>query len=100
VEGNVLAYRLSSMFGMKSVVIYVESEYQPYYHSLLVDKQNCLRVKSIKEIPNLIRWCKNNDKQCQDIAENGYALYKKYFSKKGILDYAKYLLNRISLSES
>jgi hypothetical protein len=33
------------------------------------------------------------------IAENGYELYKKYFSKKGILDYAKYLLNNISLSE-
>lgn len=99
VEGNVLAYRLSSMFGMKSVVIYVESEYHPYYYSLLVDKQNCLRVKSVKDIPNLIRWCKNHDKQCQEIAENGYATYKKYFSKKGILDYAKYLLNRVSSSE-
>lgn len=99
VEGNVLAYRLSSMFGMKSVVIYVESEYQPYYNSLLVDKVNCLRVKEVQDIPNLIRWCKKNDHQCQQIAEKGYALYTKYFSKKGILDYAKYLLNRISSSE-
>ena len=60
---------------------------------------NCLRVKEVRDIPNLIRWCKKNDQQCQQIAEKGYALYTKYFSKKGILDYAKYLLNRVSSSE-
>lgn len=33
------------------------------------------------------------------MAENGYELYKKYFSKKGLFDYTQYLLQRISESE-
>jgi hypothetical protein len=96
VEGNVLAYRLSGMFAMGSVVIYVESEYKPWYCDLLVDKVNCVKCQTVDDLLKTIRWCRDNDAKCKEIARAGGELFEKYFTKKGLLDYTATLIRSIN----
>ena len=95
-EGNVLAYRLSGMFSMGSVVIYVESEYKPWYYDLLVDRENCVKCLKVDELFKTITWCRDNDDKCEQIAKAGGKLYKEHFTKKGLLDYTATLLRAIN----
>lgn len=78
IEGNVAAFRISSLFAMKSVVIYVSTKYIMWIEPLLKHKENCYIVSSIDEIPEAVQWLKANDKEAKKIAENGYQLYKNY----------------------
>lgn len=96
VEGNVAAYRLSGMFAMGSVVVYVESEYKPWYYDLLVDKVNCVKCKSVDDLLQTIRWCRAHDDKCKEIVLAGKELYNKYFTKKGLLDYTATLIRSIN----
>ena len=34
-----------------------------------------------------LRWCRDNDEKCQQIAKNAQELYRTYVSREGILDY-------------
>jgi len=96
VEGNVLAYRLSGMFAMGSVVVYVESEYKPWYYDLLVDKVNCVMCQSVDDLLKTIRWCRTNDDKCKEIVRAGQELFDKYFTKKGLLDYTATLIRSMN----
>lgn len=96
VEGNVAAYRLSGMFAMGSVVVYVESEYKPWYYDLLVDKVNCVKCKSVDDLLQTIRWCRAHDDKCKEIMLAGKELYEKYFTKKGLIDYTATLIRSIN----
>jgi hypothetical protein len=96
IEGNVAAYRLSTLLGIKSVLIYLESEYEHWYSDLLIHKVNCIKIKKINEIPNIIKWCTQNDKECEIIANNSYELSKKLVNKKNFFKYTKYLAYQIN----
>jgi len=97
IEGNVLAYRIASMFRMHSVILYVESEYKPWFYNFLKNYENIIFVKKdLSNLGKIITWCKKNDNECKKIAENAYKLYQKIFTKKGLLDYTEFLLNNIA----
>ena len=93
VEGNVLAYRLGGMFDSGSVVLYVNSEYQPWYFHLLRDGVNCVLVqRDLSNLRSKLLWLRQNDSQAQRIAEQGRRLAEVVLSKPDILDYVQSLL--------
>jgi hypothetical protein len=96
IEGNVAAYRISSMLAVNSLIIYLESDYTFWYSHLLVHKENCIKIKNIKELPNVITWCRNNDEKCKIISQNGFDLHNTYLKKKGLLDYASNVFKKIN----
>ncbi len=96
IEGNVAAYRISSMLATNSLIIYLESNYTFWYSHLLIHKINCIKIKNIKELPNVIIWCRNNDDKCKIIAQNGYDLHNTYLKKKGMLDYTSNIFKKIN----
>ena len=46
----------------------------------------------LSDLYEKIRWCKNNDEKCQQIAQNAYIFYQTFLCKKGILDYLQNIL--------
>jgi hypothetical protein len=96
IEGNVVAYRLTAMFGMGSVVIYVKGQYEPWFYGMLRHRHNCIMVNHVNALPDAIAWCVKNDETCKTIAERGYEMYKTLFSKRGILGYVAWTLRTLS----
>jgi hypothetical protein len=97
IEGNVVAYRLSAMFGMGSVVVYVKGMYQPWFYGMLKHKHNCIVVSDVKDLPEAILWCTKNDIKCKEIARRGLEMYQTLFSKKGTLGYVAWSLRQFAL---
>jgi hypothetical protein len=96
IEGNVAAYRISTLLSIKSVIIYLESDYDYWYSNLFIHKVNCIKIKKINEIPNIINWCIKNDKECEIIANNAYELSKNLVNKRNFFKYVKYLSYQIN----
>jgi hypothetical protein len=93
IEGNASAYRLSSMFYMKSTVLYIDTKYYQWFEPLLNKSKNVQHMIKIKEnfdektIFKEIKKLKENDKKAQEIALNGYDFFEKYINKETILHY-------------
>ena len=96
IEGNVVAYRLTAMFGMGSVVVYVKGEYQPWFYKLLRHRHNCIMVGHVNALPEAIAWCVRNDDACKAIAQRGLEMYHKHFSKRGIMGYVAWTLRQVA----
>jgi hypothetical protein len=97
IEGNSLAYRLGFMLKNKSVIIYVKSRYTPWFYYYLRHKKNCVMVKSdLSDLYDAILWLKKNDDKAQEIAENGYKLYRKHLTLNKMLEYMELSINYIS----
>jgi len=47
-----------------------------------------------KHLIDTIKWCKNNDKICHFIAENGVKFWERNLNKNSILNYTSYMLNK------
>ena len=90
IDGHVSAFRLSLELAMNSVILLVESEseYRLWYSNLLKPNVHYIPIKSdLLDLVSKIEWCRNNDKKCEEIADNGYRFYLKYLQKDGILDF-------------
>jgi hypothetical protein len=99
VDGHVNAFRLSLELSMGSVVILADSKYRIWYRRYLVPYVHYVPVK--EDLSNLfeqIKWCRDNDKKCEEIAMNAKNFHDTYLSKNGILDYLQYLFFRIKKS--
>lgn len=99
VDGHVNAFRLSLELSMGSVVLLADSKYRVWFRRYLIPYVHYVPVK--EDLSNLfeqIRWCRDNDKQCEDIAKNAKVFYDTFLSKNGILDYMQYLFFRIKKS--
>jgi hypothetical protein len=99
VDGHVNAFRLSLELSMGSVVLLVDSKYRVWFRRYLIPYVHFVPVK--EDLSNLfeqIKWCKENDKQCQEIVKNAKNFYDTYLTKKGVLDYLQYLFFRIKKS--
>jgi hypothetical protein len=93
VDGHVSAFRLSYELSMKSVILLVESKWKMWYHSMLIPYKHYIPIsKDLSDLYDKIRWCKENDKKCREIAENGFYFYEKYLCKNGIFDYLQKIL--------
>ena len=88
VDGNVAAYRLGFLFSLNSVVFIVDGKYKLWFQDKLVENKHYISIKSdLSDLKEKIFWCKNHDKECKEIANNGLEFYEKTFSKENMFDY-------------
>ena len=93
VDGHVSAYRLSLELAMYSVILKVDSEWKIWFSHLLKPYKHYVPVKSdLSDLVEQIKWCKKNDKICEQIAINARFFYEKYLSKSSTLDYLQHTL--------
>jgi hypothetical protein len=99
VDGHVNAFRLSLELSMGSVVLLADSKYRMWYRRYLIPYVHYVPIK--EDLSNLfeqIKWCREHDKECEEIAIKAKEFCETYLSKKGILDYLQYLFFRIKKS--
>lgn len=100
VDGHVSAFRLSFELGMRSCILLVESNYKMWCHSFLIPYVHYVPIKDdLSDLLSQIKWCREHDKKCEEMAENAYTLYNQYLVKNGILNYLQSLLVTIKLSQ-
>ena len=88
IDGHVSAFRLSLELSMGSVVLLVNSPWKMWYSDMLIPGTHYIPIKSdLSDLIEQIQWCRSNDAQCQQIAENAKMFYETYLQKDGILDY-------------
>jgi hypothetical protein len=93
VEGNAQAYRYSTEFKKKSVILNIKSEYYMWFEKLLVNKRHYIEINNnLDNITDKIKYLIDNDKIAKKIAINGYRFYKKFINKDKILTYWFYYM--------
>lgn len=93
IDGHVSAFRLSYELSMNSVILLVDSKWKIWYSNMLKPYVHYVPVKEdLSDIYEKIKWCKNNDDKCKEIALNAKKFYDTYLGKKGILDYMQKLI--------
>ena len=91
--GHVGAYRLSLEMAMGSVILLVDSAWNIWYKHMLVEYVHYIPIK--EDLSNLlekIKWCRENDSKCKEIARNARDFYDQYLNKNSILDYLQKVL--------
>lgn len=97
VEGTVNAFRLGFLFKTRSLVLYVDEEFKPWYYPYLISFHNCIIIdRQYSNLIESINWCINNDTLAKKIMKNGYKLFKKHFTKKSHMLYSKTLFNTMA----
>ena len=93
IDGHVTAFRLSLELGTKSVLLIVKSDWKIWFSDFLVPYIHYVPIKrDLSDLIEKIKWCRNNDEKCKQIAKNAYLFYKTYLQKDGILDYMQHIL--------
>lgn len=96
IEGNVAAYRLGAMFASGSLILLVKSDYKLWFEPLLRENYNYISINpDLSNLTDVISWCQNNDKICQQIASNGKIFYNNILKDK-IFDYTKNILIKLA----
>lgn len=99
IEGNGLPYRKPYLFFLKSVVIDIKSQFISWFDGLLEPYVHYIPYNPIKDdfsdLIDLIKWCKDNDSKCKEIAENGYDFALKHFNYEYATQYISELINTI-----
>lgn len=99
VDGHVNAFRLSLEMSMGSVILLADSKYRIWFRRYLKEYVHYVPVsEDLSDLFEKIRWCREHDKECEQIAKNAKEFYQRYLKKNGILDYLQYLL--FSLKQS
>jgi hypothetical protein len=79
------------MMRLNSVILKVASTCaadQMWYFPMLRPYYDHIPVKSdLSDIVEKIEWCRTHDMECQQIARNARALFDRYISRDGIMDY-------------
>ena len=98
IDGNVNAYRLLTTMTTGSLILRVTSQYTSWVDHLLQHKVHYIPVKAdLSDLLDVVRWCKQNDDRCREIASNGMKLAQSILSKKFIQTYfQKVLINAIA----
>lgn len=89
VDGHVSAFRLSLELSMGCCILMVESveKWKIWFTDMLEPYVHYVPVKSdLSDLIDQIKWCQKNDDKCKIIAQNALNFYKKYLTKKGVLD--------------
>lgn len=93
VDGHVTAFRLSIELSMGSVILLVNSPWKIWYSDLLVPFKHYVPVKEdLSDLIDQIKWCREHDAECEQIAKNALDFFNTYLQKKGILDYMQKIL--------
>jgi hypothetical protein len=93
VDGHVAAFRLSLELNMGSVILMIDSSWKIWYRDMLEPWIHYIPVKKdLSDLIDQIKWCRDNDEKCEQIAQNARDFYIKYLQEDGILDYTQKLL--------
>ena len=66
----------------------MEGKYKLWFQDKLVENKHYISIKSdLSNLKEKIYWCKNHDKECEEIANNAYEFHKKTFSKDSMFSY-------------
>lgn len=96
VDGHVSAFRLSLEMSMGSVILLAESKYRLWFRKYLQEYIHYVPVAAdLSDLFEKIRWCRQNDDKCREIANNALIFYQTYLKRKGILDYMQLLFIRL-----
>jgi len=88
IDGHVTAFRLSMELAMRSVVLMVDSQWNNWYSKSLEPYVHYVPVAfDLSDLLEKIKWCKQNDSKCKQIAQNARTFYETYLCKQGILDH-------------
>lgn len=94
VDGHVSAFRLSLELSMGSVILLVNSSWKIWYSNLLIPFVHYVPVlEDLSDLIDKIKWCRNNDKKCEEIAKNAKDFFMLYLQKDGVLDYMQKTLS-------
>jgi len=97
VDGNVAAYRLLKSMLTGSLILRVESQYTIWADHLLQEGKHYIGIKpDLTDLETVLDWCKNNDKKCHAIAQQGLKFAQKVLTKEFLREYFGQLLNTIA----
>ncbi len=98
VDGHVAANRLAAELATGSVILKVDSKWKLWFSELLQPYIHYVPIKSdLSDLFEQIAWCVENDDQCQTIAQNALAFYKKKLGTKGVFDCLEKSLKTVNL---
>jgi hypothetical protein len=87
-EGNVAAYRLSYELSSGSTILLVEGRFRSWLHGRLVPYVHYVPVREdLSDLVSQILWCRNNDRKCEEIAQNAKVFYDRHLGYNAILDW-------------
>ena len=93
IDGHVTAFRLSNEMATSSLILMVKSEWKCWFSDMLEAYKHYVPVKhDLSDLYDKIKWCKNNDDKCKNIAKNAREFYDTYLCREGVLDYLQKLL--------
>ena len=96
IDGHVSAFRLSMELGSGSVVLLVESEWKVWYSHMLKPFTHYVPIKNdLSDLLEKIKWCKSNDRKCQEISKNSVKFYKNELQKDSVLDHLQKTLFKL-----
>lgn len=100
VDGHCAACRYGFMMRLGSVILKVEPRQvadRMWYFPLLQPYVDHVPVKpDLSDLEEKIRWCRDNDDKCREIAANCLKIYEKYVSRSGLLDYVEMVTKHIA----
>jgi Glycosyl transferase family 90 len=68
-----------------------------WYFPLLKPYVDHVPVKAdLSDLEEKIRWCRQNDDKCREIAANCLRFYEKYVARSGLLDYVEMVTKHIA----
>jgi Glycosyl transferase family 90 len=100
VDGHCAACRYDFMMRLGSVILKVEPRQvadRMWYFPLLQPYIDHVPVKAdLSDLEEKIRWCRNNDDKCREIADNAKKFYDKYVARAPLLDYLQMVFRNIA----
>jgi hypothetical protein len=100
IDGHCAACRYAFMMRLGSVILKVESRGvadRMWYFPLLRPWVDHVPVApDLSDLSEKILWCRSHDTECRAIAENAKALYDRFVSKEGVLDYLELFCHEIA----
>mmetsp|Transcript_8799 Transcript_8799/g.25346 ORF Transcript_8799/g.25346 Transcript_8799/m.25346 type:complete len:679 (+) Transcript_8799:87-2123(+) len=100
VDGHCAACRYGFMMRLGSVILKVEPRQvadRMWYFPLLQPYVDHVPVKpDLSDLEEKIRWCRENDDKCREIASNCTKFYEKYVARTALLDYVQMVTRHIA----
>lgn len=97
--GHTCAYRLSLELFFGSVILLYPCEFELWYFRFLKPWKHYIPIDPLNEndVFHKIRWCKQNDDTCQEIAREAQKFAHEWINRKTMLDYIHNILWKISI---
>lgn len=100
IDGHCAACRYGFMMRLGSVILKVEARQvadRMWYFPLLEPYVDHVPVKSdLSDLAEKIKWCRDHDDECRQIAKNCLEKYEKYVARSGLLDYIEMMTKCIA----